>query len=98
MRSRHGTRTGRPDWSLGTPMNNGFNHRFQSEGISPVSTTYLATSRNLTLRCSPIHQRRHGASTEQEPGDDGPDHQEDGGTFECDVVAVDRRLRLQRGN
>jgi hypothetical protein len=27
-------------WCLGTAMDN-FNHRFQSEGTSPVSTTYL---------------------------------------------------------
>lgn len=58
---------------------------------------WLGLLRPLGVRCC-NRQRRHRPSPEQEPGDDGPDHQEDGGTFEYDVVAVNGGLRLQRGH
>jgi hypothetical protein len=39
-----------PGCGMPNPMMNCISHRFQSEGISPVSTTYLATSRSLMVR------------------------------------------------
>lgn len=39
------------DFCFETQWRKCINYGFQLEGTSPVSTTYLATSRNLTLRC-----------------------------------------------